>query len=520
MVYLLKKLDDGNYEVQQDAGRLPVDGIAAGKHWLKFDPMRFNGEDAYRRKAIALYTELSPPFTDGVTPFILDINSLDMEGAHMCTSGFYPDVHDKTATNRADIRRHLIVTQSSQTGDIIHVAAALLHDPMTDVVVVYPDGNPGIAGIKATYELAIGAADALNNSYQQLRDPAERIRAVKDVDPPSLDGMQLRSWYDCLRRDTSDTPFGQARGHILRFGVLQYKDKLAYVRSDDAILEYPVGPVGCATTIVGGFAEQYLKSKGTVSGKKAFLDKNIKGLSITENGFRQKAVDYIKSQYSLDLGPGAGRQRYLLVWSRFSGGYPNGYNPAGDSSVPGQKQLIKLGDDPKRIVITIGHGPYNQDFPADMKGKIHLGEFWTNPTGDNPFTAAGRPGQVTFYDLLNTKHDVIQVGQKTGGMDAAALVGMRTVYIEAKDSHAIQRMEKWTKTMPWYKSAIVDKAPTALGRLILAEYAKLVKQKVGEPGNFAEANRLGKATYDATAPPDIGYSPAGVKAIGDTLRTF
>ena len=61
---------------------------------------------------------------------------------------------------------------------------------------------------------------------------------------------------------------------------------------------------------------------------------------------------------------------------------------------------------------------------------------------------------------------IVQMGQKSGAMDMAALIGMPTIYIEHKTSKAVDRMQKWTKSVPWYQRALMETPPSFLGRCI------------------------------------------------------
>lgn len=156
----------------------------------------------------------------------------------------------------------------------------------------------------------------------------------------------------------------------------------------------------------------------------------------------------------------------LLVWSRYSGQKTeNGYDPAGDSDPDGQRQLLETGDTFKQDTlwtVTIGDDPANGLMP---RGKLHLGEFWTDPT--TPFFMKGRSGLIAFYHALRARHDVVQIGQKSRSMDNAALIGIPTVYIEDKQSPSRWRMQKWEEVMKdRYRWASINHPPSPLGKAL------------------------------------------------------
>jgi hypothetical protein len=217
----------------------------------------------------------------------------------------------------------------------------------------------------------------------------------------------------------------------------------------------------------------------------------------------------MKAEYGLDLTAGG---RYLLIWSRYSG-KTKGYNPAGDSSITGNQDLIGLAAGQDRIPITIGHDPrVGKQTP---RGQIHLGEFWSNQNSKNPFLGKGRPGQTNFYKLFHDMCDVIQVGQKTGGMDNAALVGMRTVYIEDVDSPQRSRMTKWSSVMPHYRGALISRPPKRLGQAIRAISAQ--RRKAVATHNTGEEYEAAVKARDEYAK---GYSIGDLRSIDKELRSL
>ncbi|PVF92395.1 hypothetical protein CPB86DRAFT_819675 [Serendipita vermifera] len=86
-------------------------------------------------------------------------------------------------------------------------------------------------------------------------------------------------------------------------------------------------------------------------------------------------------------------------------------------------------------VVTIGYGPPESRKATKVEPDCHLGEFFKNKI----IESKGRAGQVfSFLALLETcPGKIIQIGQKTGGMGSlrlgrgsAALLDMPTIYVE------------------------------------------------------------------------------------------
>ena len=73
-----------------------------------------------------------------------------------------------------------------------------------------------------------------------------------------------------------------------------------------------------------------------------------------------------------------------------------------------------------------------------------------------------------------------QIGQKTGAMDAAALVGIPTVYIEDEGSPAKGRMANWIGAVPFFRCAVIKEPPTVLGKA-MRSLDREIKQLQGPP---------------------------------------
>jgi hypothetical protein len=157
----------------------------------------------------------------------------------------------------------------------------------------------------------------------------------------------------------------------------------------------------------------------------------------------------------------------FLLWARYTGTNSIlGHNPEGDSCIQGQMQLNNLLTSMGADVITVGHGPRGgQPFAA----AYDVGEFYKEP---NTPINGDRSTQQSFFLALMEKYPgrLYQIGQKTGGMDGGALLGIPTIYLEHKNSPQLRRMQKWSNgSMPFYKGVLMDQPAPAVVRAYRAQ---------------------------------------------------
>jgi hypothetical protein len=269
-----------------------------------------------------------------------------------------------------------------------------------------------------------------------------------------------------------------------------------YTNQLDGVAEYASMTVGCCTTLVANYFQNL--------GPDTFYNRTT--ATLTSNQVKDVDITNWANMKHLNFTPGQPRQKILILWSRYSGSKPGGYNPAGDSSIAGQKEIIDWARSTHRFdrVLTIGHD-LDSTHPTPG-GDFHLGEFWTEQ--NSPFYQKGRPAQTSFFALLLQRHDVVQVGQKTGGMDNAALIGVPTVYIEDVKSPQQGRMVKWSRVMQRYQRAAVSRPPTRLGQALRA-----VQTPQNQSDNLDAANQL---LHNRPGDFEDGYG-ADIKVIGEAV---
>jgi hypothetical protein len=150
----------------------------------------------------------------------------------------------------------------------------------------------------------------------------------------------------------------------------------------------------------------------------------------------------------------------VLLWARYTGtNTAIAYNPGGDSCVQGQTQINTLLTELNYNVITIGHGPRGSQ---PFRATFDVGEFYKQAP-----ISSDRATQQSFFLALMEKYPgrLYQLGQKTGGMDGAALLGIPTLYLEHANSNAIGRMRKWSNgTLPYYRCVVTEQPASAVGR--------------------------------------------------------
>ncbi|KAL0573846.1 hypothetical protein V5O48_008110 [Marasmius crinis-equi] len=409
--------------------------------------------------------------------------------------------------------RHRIVTDAGQTGDVPHIAAALVLDPLTDVIILYKSTDLGVAqNAYNTYVNAIAAESQIEKDpVLNLQKPADRVIKVERPDtkrdyfgllPSQSVFVGVSSWHS------------KSKGTKDRFtGNLEL---WSYEAASGQRIEYPtISPVGATAYIAGQFHAN--PAEGLYNTLAARLS-SPKVDSVAIERWTKQDLEGALSLPAFGTKP-ADRKKLLLLWSRYSGqnkeyAVPgSGHNPENDSDPAGQKQIIQLAS--KELgytVVTLGNDPTGwHKTPLDGHAPIHLGEsvFWNAET----FKAFGRPGQTSLYVALLRNYKVVQVGQKTGGMDNAALVGIPTVYIE--DAVGLElsggRMKMWSdEPKMLYEGAIITQPPGAFGKALRARQAE------DKPEETLE-NRKGARMEAENGDFEAGYLPDDLKTIRATL---
>ncbi len=155
---------------------------------------------------------------------------------------------------------------------------------------------------------------------------------------------------------------------------------------------------------------------------------------------------------------------YVIVWTRFSG-KDGGAHPELDDSWTGLGQVCRGLLERGVRVIVVGRPRFNKDIKEKMAthlnrldaeqgavNRTHLqiwGEYWKNDEGAPRQDTIGphRAAEYGIFLRMISKEwscRLVHLGMRSGAMDAAALLGMRTRFIEDEHNQQIGRTTKWT----------------------------------------------------------------------------
>lgn len=355
----------------------------------------------------------------------------------------------------------------------MHVAGALTLDYDTDVLVLLKGPTNQAGALLQVYRQAAGFRDTRVKAYGPTENPKCDARALYNLITANNENPRDIDWVA-----NADSKEYKARVPGLKWddGMFNtFVNKYLTYGAPTARLTYRTLSVVGATYLIAGHTEtaQIKADKA----RAAIYERTVNGLAYDPILFPTSSIIQ-NNQFGATQLPAPGA-KILLLWARYTGQNTyNGYNPEGDSDVTGQGQLLALAQRMQYQVITIGHGPAADRNEQEVRAPCHLGEFYANPM----LADKGRAGQLSFFLALMERYTgkIIQMGQKTGGMDASALVGMPTLYIEDEDSPTKSRMAQWTHDVPGYKSIIVQDPPTSLGKALRA-LTKALDQEPNDP---------------------------------------
>src|SRR5262249_24018478 len=131
------------------------------------------------------------------------------------------------------------VSNTDQTGDVPHIAAAMAHDPLTDVLIVCPQGQEATRDSMAdTYKNATRSSLGFDrhNLYTSLREGDSRIRTLRQ------DPDETYQWYQALIPKSE--VYGPLGPPSWRSAKPEDEHIYTYLRGDMARLEYKMMYVG------------------------------------------------------------------------------------------------------------------------------------------------------------------------------------------------------------------------------------------------------------------------------------
>lgn len=157
-------------------------------------------------------------------------------------------------------------------------------------------------------------------------------------------------------------------------------------------------------------------------------------------------------------------QKYVIVWTRFSG-KDGGAHAELDDSWTGLGQVCHALLKKDLNVIVVGKPRNGCDLNAKLtkhlnelddtdglvaRAKLQVwGEYWKQEGGGPNREIIGPSRAAEYAIFLRMTQDtwgckLVHLGMRSGAMDAAALLGMRTRFIENFDNQQIARTTKWT----------------------------------------------------------------------------
>ncbi|PVG03754.1 hypothetical protein CPB86DRAFT_793166 [Serendipita vermifera] len=353
----------------------------------------------------------------------------------------------------------LIVTNPGQTGDIPHVAGALAISPET--------------GVLAISEEVIDVNSPYVKFYEHIASPY-KIRTyrpvIREVPPgENEDELRIKASTKLYNKSKDGFRWTKNRDTVANLQNTLHVSLTHFLPLVQDGTENPYNSLS-VTGATNRLAEAFAKAKGEGEGKVKELSNEI-GQKLCLKALTPEVIMDAREKWDTESHLADLVETHdpiLLLWSRYSGQYSDtGYNPRGDSDPKGQATLIQMSKELGFKVITIGHGPKwdrKMAIPKEQQPDGELGQFYEN----EPMKSRARAGQMSFFIALLHWFEgrIVQMGQKTGAMDAAALLGMPTLFIEEDESPNFKRMEKWLGSVPGYFRAIIKEPPSPLGRAL------------------------------------------------------
>jgi hypothetical protein len=184
---------------------------------------------------------------------------------------------------------------------------------------------------------------------------------------------------------------------------------------------------------------------------------------------------------------------YAILWIRFSG-KEGGAHAELDDSWTGLGQVVHALLKEGKNVVLVGRPRKNKSIVDKMnkhlktldeqKGAVPRdnlkiwGEYWKTESDELNTKIIGSTRAAEYAIFLRMTHSnwgckLVHVGMRSGAMDAAALLGMKTLFVENAGNEQIGRTTKWTgpgNNNPLYKRLDVSEMPTWRARKAIHGY--------------------------------------------------
>jgi hypothetical protein len=226
-----------------------------------------------------------------------------------------------------------------------------------------------------------------------------------------------------------------------RCGVAPHQ--MHIVKAPNSAEQRPLFKVGRSTEVVSRF----LTETG-MAGRSVAIDTFTGGLSTTERQAVERVYQGDREIQAAEL--------IILLWLRRSGSNPGGAYPHLDTNKALIRQIVELVSElhPGASIWMIGDRIYKhtadrhvsaspgKQWKRHIRMEAHdLMEYWRSWKGITP-TGWNLNQQLYFLNLI--KHKAIAVGMRSGMLEAPAMMGMRTIWIDHYLSSGKDRIEKYS----------------------------------------------------------------------------
>ncbi len=163
------------------------------------------------------------------------------------------------------------------------------------------------------------------------------------------------------------------------------------------------------------------------------------------------------------------RKNIVVLWSRQSG-KRGGAHLELDSSYKGIRQLAWAfaEDNGKRATVVLAGDERSHKMEDFSKKSVHIvnaTNMWEAPVWKKMFGEATFLAQFAFYKYLKGDYNVVHVGMRSGMLEAMALLGMDTFYLEGIGSQSGDRMLAFGRAGITYTRVQIEDAPGLTGRI-------------------------------------------------------
>jgi hypothetical protein len=336
------------------------------------------------------------------------------------------------------------------SGDQFAVGAALTQDPKSLLILLYANGEQGAANRLVTfYAVSCGLT-------------AARLMPVLVPNSKAAYASCL-TLIDSRINKTPAPVLGAALNFMTGISAGPY-----------------LFPVGGATTDVAACVLETDK-QGTMRKQWNLVDPN-------QNTYWTYRVDKFLTQKGIHKTTG-----YVILWVRFSG-KEGGAHAELDDSWTGLGQVVHALLKEGKNVVLVGRPRKNKSITDKMnqhlktldeqKGAVPRdnlkiwGEYWKTESDELNKKIIGATRAAEYAIFLRMMHKdwgckLVHVGMRSGAMDAAALLGMKTLFVENAGNEQIGRTTKWTgerNNNPIYKRLDVSEMPTWRARKAIHGY--------------------------------------------------